>query len=56
MNKEMENLLNRLDELMIEAHEKGYSFVLDNFDEKANTMTTLYSASETFGIDIIEWD
>lgn len=56
MNTEMENLLDRLDELMMEAHEKGYSFVLDNFDEETNILTTLYSASETFGIDIIKWD
>ena len=56
MPKEMDDLLTQLDELIMEAHDKGYSFVFDNFDDTTNTVTTLYSASETFGIDIIEWD
>ena len=57
MNSEMENLLNRLDELMMEAHEKGYSFVFDTVDEEDMSISTvMYSAIPTFGIDIIEWN
>ena len=56
MNEEMENLLNRLDELMIEAHEKGYSFSLEKWDEETKNTIVLYSASDNFGIDIIKWD
>lgn len=54
MLKEMDNLLTRLDKLLIEAHEKGYSFVFDTVDEE-DMSTTMYSGNPTFGIDIIEW-
>ena len=57
MPKEMDDLLTRLDELLMEAHEKGYSFVFDTFDEEDMSITTvMYSGNPTFGIDIIEWD
>ena len=56
MSKEMDDLLTRLDELMMEAHEKGYSFVFDTVDEEdMNISMVMYSQNPTFGIDIIEW-
>lgn len=59
MPKEMDDLLTRLDELMMEAHEKGYSFVFDTdtVNEEGMSITmTMYSGNPTFVIDIIEWD
>lgn len=59
MPKEMDDLLTRLDELMMEAHEKGYSFVFDTDtvnEEGMNITMTMYSGNPTFVIDIIEWD
>lgn len=57
MPKEMDDLLTRLDELMMEAHEKGYSFVFDIVDEEEMSISmTMYSQDPTFGIDIIEWN
>lgn len=57
MPKEMDDLLTRLDELLMEAHEKGYSFVFDTFDEEdMNISMTMYSQNPIFGIDIIEWN
>ena len=57
MPKEMDDLLTRLDELMMEAHEKGYSFVFDTVDEEdMNISMLMYSQNPTFGIDIIEWN
>ena len=53
----MEDLLTRLDELLMEAHEKGYSFVFDTVDEEDMSISmTMYSQNPTFCIDIIEWD
>ena len=57
MPKEMDDLLTRLDELMMEAHEKGYAFVFDTVDEEdTNISMVMYSQNPTFGIDIIKWD
>ena len=54
MPKEMDDLLTRLDELIMEAHEKGYSFVFNTVDEEGmNILMTMYSQDPTFGIDII---
>lgn len=53
----MDDLLTRLDELMIEAHEKGYSFVFETVDEEDISISmTMYSESPTFSIDVIEWN
>lgn len=50
-------LLDRLDELMMEAHEKGYSFVFETVDEEDMSINmVMYSGDPTFGIDIIEWN
>lgn len=57
MSKEMDNLLTRMDELLMEARDKGYSFIFDAIDdEDMNISMTLYSGDPTFGIDIIEWN
>lgn len=57
MPKEMDDLFTRLDELMMEAHEKGYSFVFDTVDEEDMSISmVMYSQNPTFGIDIIEWN
>ena len=51
----MEELLNRLDELLIEAHNAGYTFVFTQDNEITQTTTMMYSADEGFTIDIEEW-
>ena len=52
----MNDLLTRLDELLMEAHEKGYSFVFDTVDEEDMSISmVMYSENPTFGIDIIKW-
>ena len=56
MPKEMDDLLTRLDELMMEAHEKGYSFIFDTFDEEDMSISVMCSKNPTFSIDIIKWD
>ena len=57
MSNEMQSLLDRLDELMMEAHEKGYSFVFDTVDtEDMSISMVMYSENPTFSIDIIEWN
>ena len=54
MNKEMDELLTRLDELLMEAHEKGYTFVFSQLQDDIEI--NLYSANdEGFGIGIEEW-
>ena len=57
MLKEMDDLLTRLDELLMEVHEKGYSFVFDTVNEEDMGISmVMYSENPTFGIDIIEWN
>ena len=57
MPKEMDDLLTRMDELLMEVHEKGYSFVFDTVNEEdTGVSTVMYSENPTFGIDIIEWN
>lgn len=54
MNTEMENLLTRLDELMMEAHEKGYTFVFEKVLPNTFTIEHWYSVDGDFSIDIEE--
>jgi hypothetical protein len=56
MNEEKENLLTHLNELIKEAHAKGYSFILDHWNEETRDIITLYLASDDPNIDIVEWN
>lgn len=57
MTEEMNELLTRLDELITEAHEKGYSFVFNTIDqENLCNSIVMFSGNPTFNIDIIEWN
>lgn len=56
MTKEMNNLLTRLDKLIMEAHEKGYSFMFSIVDDENDRLvpTVICSEYPTFDFDIVE--